>query len=137
MSNPETSFDPLRDFNPIRESFRDVTVWRLIVSTITVFERIRRLQGFKASLRVIPIVWTIIWTVKGFSRFHAEEFERAINGESVDDVEEAALSNQDYEEYRELGRWLCRRLNALGPTFVKIGQTLSTRADLMTLPAML
>lgn len=135
MSIIETSFEP--SFNPIRESFRDVSPWRLFVSTLCVFERIRRLQGFKASLRVIPIVWTIIWTVKGFSRFHAEEFEKAVNGESVDDMEEAALSNEDYEEYRELGRWLCRRLNNLGPTFVKIGQTLSTRADLMPLPAML
>lgn len=129
-------FNPA-EFNPIRESFRDVSVWRLIVSTVMVFERIRKLQGWSGALRVVPIVWTIIWTVKGFSKFHAEEFERASRGDAVDDVEEAALTNQDYEKYRELGRWLCKRLNALGPTFVKIGQTLSTRADLLPLPAML
>jgi len=125
------------EFNPIRESFRDVSAWRLFMSTVVVFERIRKLQGWKGALRVIPIVWTIIWSVRGFSRFHAEEFERASRGDAVEDVEEAALTNQDYEQYRELGRWLCKRLNALGPTFVKIGQTLSTRADLLPLPAML
>ncbi|MBP9093372.1 AarF/ABC1/UbiB kinase family protein [bacterium] len=129
-------FNP-SEFNPIRESFRDVSALRLLISTIKVFHRIAKLQGWRAAYRVVPIVWTIIWSVKGFSKFHAEEFERALQGDVVDDIEEAALSNQDYEEYRELGRWLCRRLNGLGPTFVKIGQTLSTRADLLPLPAML
>jgi predicted unusual protein kinase regulating ubiquinone biosynthesis (AarF/ABC1/UbiB family) len=132
-------FSPLADFNPIRESFRDVTAIKLFFSSLKVFHRIWNLQGFKASFRVVPIIWTIIWSVKGFSKFHAEEFERALKGEALenDDAEEAALSNSDYEEYRELGRWLCKRLNDLGPTFVKIGQTLSTRADLLPLPAML
>lgn len=133
----EQALDKMGDFNPINESFKDVTAFRLFVSTIKVFHRIFKLQGFQSALRVIPIVWTIIWSVKGFSKFHAEEFERALRGESFDDAEEAALSNQDYEEYRELGRWLCKRLNDLGPTFVKIGQTMSTRADLLPLPAML
>ena len=125
------------DFNPIKESFRDVTPWRLFVSTLGVFHRIQKLQGFKAALRVVPIVWTIIWSTRGFSRFHAEEFERAKQGEEIADMEEAALSNADYEEYRRLGRWLTKRLHDLGPTFIKIGQTLSTRADLLPLPAML
>ncbi len=126
------------DFNPIRESFRDVTPWRLFASTLKVMTRIYKLQGMQATLRVIPIVWTIIWSTRGFSRYHAEEFEKARStvGEAVD-REEEALSSQDYEEYRLLGRWLTRRLHDLGPTFIKIGQTLSTRADLLPLPAML
>jgi predicted unusual protein kinase regulating ubiquinone biosynthesis (AarF/ABC1/UbiB family) len=136
IQNLNIDFNP-NEFNPIRESFRDVSAWRLLLSTIKVFNRIAKLQSWKAAWRVVPIVWTIIWSVKGFSKFHAEEFERATRGDVVEDIEEAALSNQDYEEYRELGRWLCKRLNALGPTFVKIGQTLSTRADLLPLPAML
>ncbi len=136
LTTDTIDFQP-SEFNPIRESFKDVSPLRLLMSTVAVFNRIRKLQGFKAAMRVVPIVWTIIWSVKGFSKFHAEQFERALSGEIVDDQEEAALSNKDYEEYRELGRWLCKRLNALGPTFVKIGQTLSTRADLMPLPAML
>ena len=126
------------DFNPIRESFRDVTAWKLFMSTVAVMTRIYRLQGFKAAYRVLPIVWTIIWSTRGFSRYHVEEFERAKEsmGEAVD-KEEAALSSEDYEQYRLLGRWLTRRLHDLGPTFIKIGQTLSTRADLLPLPAML
>jgi predicted unusual protein kinase regulating ubiquinone biosynthesis (AarF/ABC1/UbiB family) len=136
------TIDDLQDFNPIRESFKDVSTWRLFLSTCRVVERIYRLQGYKAALRVLPIVWTIIWSVKGFSKFHAQEFERArrahLEGDNqAYDAEEAALTGEEYEEYRVLGRWLCRRLNELGPTFVKIGQTLSTRADLLPLPAML
>ncbi len=69
--------DDQHDFNPIRESFKDVSTWKLIVSTWKVIQRIYRLQGQKAALRVLPIVWTIIWSVKGFSKFHAQEFERA------------------------------------------------------------
>lgn len=56
---------------------------------------------------------------------------------SVDDKEADALTSAEYEELRNLGRRLCKDLNALGPTFIKIGQTLSTRADLVPLPAML
>ncbi len=95
------------DFNPIRESFRDVTAWKLFMSTVAVMTRIYRLQGFKAAYRVLPIVWTIIWSTRGFSRYHVEEFERAKEsmGEAVD-KEEAALSSEDYEQYRLLGRWL-------------------------------
>lgn len=118
----------------MQETFKDVTIPRLLHSTWKVFLRIRRLQGTRAALRVIPVVWIIIRAVRGFSKFHANEYERVKAG---DEAEEAELSKEDYEEYRELGAWLCQQFNRLGPTFVKIGQTLSTRADLLPLPAML
>jgi len=123
--------------NPIRETFRDVTVKKLIVSTWKVFRRIWALQGWKEALRVFPVVWIIIRAVKGFSKFHAQEFERMRQRGVPEDAEDRALSAEEYEEYRELGAWLCARLHELGPTFIKIGQTLSTRADLVPLPAML
>ncbi|MGE0265305.1 MAG: ABC1 kinase family protein [Candidatus Obscuribacterales bacterium] len=123
--------------NPIRETFKDITIARLIESTWKVFRRIRALQGTKAALRVFPIVWIIIRSVRGLSRFHAAEFERNRVGAMPDDAEEAALTQAEYEEYRQLGAWLAAKLHDLGPTFIKIGQTLSTRADLMPLPAML
>lgn len=130
--------EEILDFNPIKESFKDVTAFKLFVSTCIVISRIYRLQGIKAAIRVLPIVWTIIWATRGFSRYHAEQFEMLKEGnDEAIDKEEEALSSADYEEYRRLGRWLTRRLHDLGPTFIKIGQTLSTRADLLPLPAML
>lgn len=127
-----------KTFNPIRETFQDVTVMKLIVSTWKVFRRITALQGWREAVRVFPVVWIIIKAVRGFSRFHAQEFERMrasrITGENT---EERALTAAEFEEYRELGVWLCERLHELGPTFIKIGQTMSTRADLVPLPAML
>lgn len=129
-------------YDPIKETFRDVTFWKLVASCWRVFWRIQAKQDFSSALRVIPIVWTIIFAVKGFARYHQAEFERMLNeqnGEksSPDDLEEAALSDGEYEEYRKLGRWLRERLFSLGPTFIKIGQTMSTRADLVPLPTML
>jgi len=86
-------------------------------------ERIYRLQGYKSAMRVLPIVWTIIWSVKGFSKFHAQEFEKArrakLEGESETvDAEEAALTSEEYEEY---GFWplALPPPHNLGPTFVK------------------
>ncbi|HEY9784482.1 MAG TPA: AarF/UbiB family protein, partial [Candidatus Obscuribacterales bacterium] len=124
--------------NPINETFRDITPFKLFVSSLRVFMRIYRLQGLRSAVRVFPIVWMIIVAVRGFARYHSGEFERTRN-ESINggDVEEAVLTSEQYEEYRRLGNWLCRKLHALGPTFIKIGQTLSTRADLLPLPAML
>ena len=51
----EQALDKMGDFNPINESFKDVTAFRLFVSTIKVFHRICKLQGFQSALRVIPI----------------------------------------------------------------------------------
>ncbi|HEY9869772.1 MAG TPA: AarF/ABC1/UbiB kinase family protein [Candidatus Obscuribacterales bacterium] len=125
-------------FNPIRETFRDITLWRLFCSWWRVFWRIRRLQGPGGAWRVFPIVWTIIVSVRGFARYHAAEYQRAeAEKRSGGDLEETVLTGAEYEEYRKLGRWLRNQLHKLGPTFIKIGQTLSTRADLLPLPAML
>jgi predicted unusual protein kinase regulating ubiquinone biosynthesis (AarF/ABC1/UbiB family) len=124
--------------NPVSETFRDVSPIKLIASTWRVFWRIQNIQGWRAAIRVFPIVWMIINSVRGFARYHSQEFER-IADECADgkDVEEAVLTSAQNDEYRRLGRWLCEKLHDLGPTFIKIGQTLSTRADLLPLPAML
>lgn len=101
-----------------------------------VFWRIVRLQGFSAACRVFPIIWTIIQAVRGFALYHAEEITRWQQKSELD-PEETPLSQKDHEKYQQLGSWLRRQLHNLGPTFIKIGQTLSTRADLIPLPAML
>lgn len=129
---------PTTQANPIQETFRDVSVLRLLQSTWRVFWRIRNLQGWHQAFRVFPIVWMIITAVRGFSKYHSEEFDRIADNRSAgQDVEETILTSAQNEEYRRLGRWLCQELHDLGPTFIKIGQTLSTRADLLPLPAML
>ncbi|MBX9689946.1 MAG: AarF/ABC1/UbiB kinase family protein [Candidatus Obscuribacterales bacterium] len=131
-------------YDPIKETFRDVTVWKLLASCWRVFWRIYRRQGLSGALRVIPIAWTIIFAVHGFARYHQAEFERMakeaeLSGESpsAGDNEATAATAEEYEEYRKLGRWLRTRLFNLGPTFIKIGQTMSTRADLVPLPTMI
>lgn len=124
-------------FDPVKETFRDISTKKLIMSWWRVFWRIYKLQGFKNALRVFPIVFMIIKTVRGFARYHAAQFAKTSELPDDHDCEEAALTNEEYEEYRLLGRWLCRKLHDLGPTFIKIGQTFSTRADLLPLPAML
>jgi predicted unusual protein kinase regulating ubiquinone biosynthesis (AarF/ABC1/UbiB family) len=124
--------------NPVRSAFADVSVWKLILSSARIFWHIYRQQGLSGALRVFPIIWTIIYSVYGFSKFHQKEFERIkLSRLKGIDVEEIIVDGSDQEEYRHLGRWLCDRLHNLGPTFIKIGQTLSTRADLLPLSAML
>lgn len=87
---------------------------------------------------MVPIIWVIINSVRGFSKFHVKEYNRLQELKSeTGDIEEVALSAAEFEEYRKLGRWLREQLYQLGPTFIKIGQTLSTRADLVPLPAMI
>ncbi|MBX9880073.1 MAG: AarF/ABC1/UbiB kinase family protein [Candidatus Obscuribacterales bacterium] len=124
------------DFNPVHETFRDVSAWKLVKSVWRVFWRIYEQQGFAGAFRVIPIVWTIIFAVRGFARYHSLEFQRLAeaSGKEIDEVE---LTDKQTEEYKRLGAWLRTQLHGLGPTFIKIGQTLSTRADLLPLPAML
>lgn len=124
-------------FNPISEAFSDLSVGKVIASWWRVFWRIQRIQGYKAALRVIPIVWMIIYSVRGFSKHHTQEFERMKDRSDNRDPEEIALTSEQFDELRILGRKLCKQLSDLGPTFIKIGQTLSTRADLVPLPAML
>ncbi|MBX9772019.1 MAG: hypothetical protein K2X29_11645, partial [Candidatus Obscuribacterales bacterium] len=70
------SKSPKMDFNPVHETFRDVTVWKLVKSVWKVFWRIYEQQGFAGALRVIPIVWTIIFAIRGFARYHSLEFQR-------------------------------------------------------------
>ena len=130
--------DPAASFNPIAETFRDVSALQLCRSWWQIFWRIQALQGFAGAFRVFPIVWTIIWSVRGFARYHAAEHSRMQSQrQRGGDLEEAVLTGAQFEEYRRLGRWLREQLHKLGPTFIKIGQTLSTRADLLPLPAML
>lgn len=138
MSKHLTQARSASNFNPVRETFRDISRVKLACSVWCVFWRIYNLQGLSGALRVLPIVWTIICAVRGFAKYHAEEHARMETARNAGiDIEEAILSGQEYEEYRQLGAWLRDRLHALGPTFIKIGQTLSTRADLLPLPAML
>ncbi len=122
----------------IRSAFADVSVLKLLLSSWHVFWQIAKLQGLQEALRVFPIIWTIIYSVRGFSRFHKREFERIkMSRQTGIDAEEIIIDADEEKEYRLLGRWLCERLHNLGPTFIKIGQTLSTRADLLPLSAML
>lgn len=126
------------NFDPIAETFRDVTPLKLFASCWRVFWRMQKTQGLAGACRVIPIVWTIIHTVRGFAAYHQREFERMQESFKTGvDLEDIAATAEENEEYRRLGRWLRDRLHDLGPTFIKIGQTLSTRADLVPLPAML
>ncbi len=113
------------------EPFCDISARALITSTVIVLQRIYISQGIRGALRVIPIIWTLVWSVRGFARYHAAEHERMKRDDvgGTDPSEEAA--------YHKLGLWLRNRLHKLGPTFIKIGQTLSTRADLLPLPVML
>jgi predicted unusual protein kinase regulating ubiquinone biosynthesis (AarF/ABC1/UbiB family) len=124
-------------FNPVKEAFRDVSAWKLLISSRRIFWRIYRLQGVK-SFRVFPIMLMIVKAVRGFSKFHQKEYEQIATAKITgSELAESELTADENAHYRELGRWLCKRLHDLGPTFIKIGQTLSTRADLMPLPAML
>ena len=71
--------------------------------------------------------------MRGFARFHQRESERIKLGRLQGiDPEETVVDPNEQEEYKQLGYWLCKRLHSFGPTFIKIGQTLSTRADLFT-----
>jgi predicted unusual protein kinase regulating ubiquinone biosynthesis (AarF/ABC1/UbiB family) len=79
----------------------------------------------------------IIFAIRGFARFHAQEYERMARATAQGlELEDVVLTAEQSEEYRKLGAWLRDQLHNLGPTFIKIGQTLSTRADLLPLPAM-
>lgn len=125
-------------FDPVRQVFADITKSSLIRSVAKIFWRIWRQQGLSGAWRVIPICQMIIKTVTGFAHYHVREYERMRELNSAGgDLEEVALSAEEFEEYRQLGRWLREELYKLGPTFIKIGQTLSTRADLVPLPALI
>lgn len=121
---------------PVDAAFSDVSASKLIASSWRVFCRIYALQGFAGAFRVFPIIWTIISTVRGFSRYHAQEYVRLKNSHPDEPLEDERLSPEEIEEYSKLGSWLRQRLYRHGPTFIKIGQTLSTRADLVPLPAL-
>lgn len=77
-------------------------------------------RGLKGYFRAFQIIWT-------FALYHIFVFayHRGWFIGRKDESEEKHLQWQ--------GRWLCSRLLKLGPTFIKIGQSISTRADLLPL----
>ncbi|MFP5502117.1 MAG: ABC1 kinase family protein, partial [Candidatus Sericytochromatia bacterium] len=78
-------------------------------------EAVRR-AGFKGVQRLLHLVWTLVVFVFGFwrdSRCEGQERTR---------------------RQRKRAVWLRERFVSLGATFVKIGQVLSTRPDLVPLP---
>jgi predicted unusual protein kinase regulating ubiquinone biosynthesis (AarF/ABC1/UbiB family) len=127
-----------KNFDPIKATFADISPIRVFVSSCRVFCQIWYWQGLNGAIRVIPIIWTIIVAVRGFAAWHAFEYQRLSQlKESGHSLEEACLSDEQYEYFKKLGQWLRIKLHKLGPTFIKIGQTLSTRADLVPLPALI
>lgn len=125
------------DYKPEPRLFPEVTLSKLLASCWRIFWRTQKLQGWKGALRVFPIVWTIIVAIRGFSRFHAQEYERMALARANKVEADLTLTETERLEYQRLGAWLRDSLSDLGPTFIKIGQTLATRADLLPLPAML
>lgn len=77
-------------------------------------------NGIRGWMRAFRIVWT-------FALYHIFVFiyHRGWFIGKKDESEEKHLKWQ--------GEWLCRQLLKLGPTFIKIGQSISTRADLLPL----
>src|ERR1700722_13753535 len=92
--------------NPVKTAFADVSIWKLLLSTWRVFWHVCKLQGLQEALRVFPIIWTIIYSVRGFSKFHHREFERIkASRQKGIDAEEVVVDASEQEEYRQLGRW--------------------------------
>ncbi|MGE0882169.1 MAG: ABC1 kinase family protein [Blastocatellales bacterium] len=77
-------------------------------------------NGIRGWMRAFRIIWT-------FALYHIFVFiyHRGWFIGKKDESEEKHLKWQ--------GEWLCRQLLKLGPTFIKIGQSISTRADLLPL----
>src|SRR5882724_2117568 len=74
-------------------------------------------HGLKPYLRLLRIVWTLARFAILLYTHSKGWFKRK------DESEEARLHKQ--------GAWVRDQFVALGPTFIKIGQSLSTRVDLM------
>jgi predicted unusual protein kinase regulating ubiquinone biosynthesis (AarF/ABC1/UbiB family) len=110
----------------------------LLKPFIRVLWRTLKLQGLLAACRVLLILWVLYRASREFAKYHALDYEWLQTSDLSNlDTEERALNLTETDHYHKLGSWLRTWLTRLGPAFIKIGQMLATRADLLPLPVML
>jgi predicted unusual protein kinase regulating ubiquinone biosynthesis (AarF/ABC1/UbiB family) len=118
--------------------FKPVTNRELFKSGSRVFWHTLKQQGFSAAARVLLILWVLYKAGCEFAKYHALDYAWLQTSDaSTLDTEQRALSLTESEQYHKLGVWLRTWLTRFGPAFIKVGQMLATRADLLPLPVML